>query len=261
MKYFRLKMYVLPISFGITLLFLLTLATYMQNRWGMGGLGLTELGLAVIAISGGLLFRYAHTPLSKVFIIKKVGVKGVIGSIVTWAGAFFAVSALALVTMSIFSGMSQRSEEIGAFISSDSLAVALLMVVLMPAVCEELLHRGLFLHCLSDFSVRSQVLASGVIFGVFHLDLYRFLTTALLGCCLAYCYIKTKNILVPMLLHAINNMLPLLASTYIAPATAEEQQPAQGSILYTMLIYALFSTSLLYLGLRMLRRSTTSRQV
>jgi membrane protease YdiL (CAAX protease family) len=88
----------------------------------------------------------------------------------------------------------------------------------MPAICEEALHRGFILS--SCYYLKNKwviILCMGIIFGIFHLDVYRFLPTAVLGMAMTYIMIETKNILLPALLHFFNNAL----TTFISFATSQ----------------------------------------
>jgi len=83
------------------------------------------------------------------------------------------------------------------------LSVAIMGV--MPGICEEVLHRGLILHTLKNQKNDTvKIILMAAIFGVFHIDPYRFLPTALIGLVLSYIMIKTENILLPVLLHFAN---------------------------------------------------------
>src|SRR5690606_35829883 len=93
----------------------------------------------------------------------------------------------------------------------------------MPAICEEALHRGFIQSTMR--SIRFDwviVLIMGFIFGVFHLDPVRFLGTAILGAVLSYVMVKTRNIFYPSFLHMINNAIPvILMYTLLQPATQD----------------------------------------
>jgi sodium transport system permease protein len=91
---------------------------------------------------------------------------------------------------------------------------AALLLVISPAICEELLWRGAFLgELLPRRRPFAAVLWSGVFFGLFHLSAYRLVPAGVLGALLAYVRLRTGSILPCMLLHASYNAVLLAASS------------------------------------------------
>ena len=110
-------------------------------------------------------------------------------------------------------------EGLGANSPASSLAVpdsfasgvlAVFAVVLVPAVTEELLMRGVVLHAYLWRGNRAAIAASAFLFGLLHLDLRNFLSTALLGVLLAYVVLETGSVFAGIVLHGTNNLLVLL---------------------------------------------------
>jgi len=108
-------------------------------------------------------------------------------------------------------GMLEVSEGLTGVVTSEGMWLSILIVSIMPAICEEAVHRGFILHTFKG--VKKQwvvVLSMAIIFGVFHLDVYRFVPTAILGACMTWVMLKTENMLMPALYHATNNLIPVL---------------------------------------------------
>jgi len=81
-----------------------------------------------------------------------------------------------------------------------------------PAICEELLFRGILLQgALGKVSPSWAVLITGLLFGLFHLDPYRFVGTTVLGFIMAYVALRASSLLASMVYHAANNLMILLA--------------------------------------------------
>ena len=55
------------------------------------------------------------------------------------------------------------------------------------------------------------IVVTGLIFGAFHGNIWRFVPTALLGIMLGYIVYETDNMIYGALFHAINNAMPLLS--------------------------------------------------
>jgi sodium transport system permease protein len=81
-----------------------------------------------------------------------------------------------------------------------------LYVALLPAVCEEIVFRGLLMHGLRKRFRRGVLpIVVGVIFGMFHFALFRIAPTAFLGGIITVVALLTGSIFPGMLLHAGNN--------------------------------------------------------
>lgn len=200
----------------IGILFLIFIAGPIQMNFGMTGLAITEIGILLIAVVAALICR---ANLKEVFPIKKPTLREVFGTILIWVGTLIGVLISTLIMAYFFpEGFAQVSEGLNNVITSVSMGVALFIVAVMPAICEEALMRGFILS--SFRSLKSKwliVILVGVIFGIYHLDPYRFLPTAILGMSMAYIMLETNNLLYPILLHFINNGFSTLV-TFLNPA-------------------------------------------
>ena len=88
----------------------------------------------------------------------------------------------------------------------------LLFMTVLPGIFEELTFRGMLLHSLHR-RMRPAVAAVvvGVVFGIYHVALFRFVPTACLGVMFAVVTLLTGSIYPAMLWHALSNALGLLA--------------------------------------------------
>lgn len=82
----------------------------------------------------------------------------------------------------------------------------LVLLAVLPPVCEELLCRGfLFSSFRARFGDARAVLFSALLFGALHVDIYRIPATALAGLALGYVRLRTGTILMPILFHMTYN--------------------------------------------------------
>jgi sodium transport system permease protein len=87
-----------------------------------------------------------------------------------------------------------------------------LFVSVLPGICEEIGFRGTLLYGLRRrFRPAALVLAVGLIFGLFHIALFRILPTAFMGIVLTSIALLTGSIFPCMVVHAGNNALALYA--------------------------------------------------
>lgn len=105
------------------------------------------------------------------------------------------------------------------FAADRPLALDLAALALSPAICEELLFRGVLLRASrAVMSVSRAVLLNGLLFGLFHLDIYRFFPTMLLGIVLAVIVIRSGSIYPSMLFHFLNNACALIIGRMVKGA-------------------------------------------
>lgn len=91
-----------------------------------------------------------------------------------------------------------------------TLALYFLTVVIFSPIIEELLFRGLFLRRFNkELNVTLTILITSVLFGLCH-NFGGILGAILFGICVAILYIKSKNILVPIFAHFLNNLVSFL---------------------------------------------------
>ena len=89
--------------------------------------------------------------------------------------------------------------------------VAVLIVSITPAFCEEAVFRGIVFNSFWPIGNKWIVIVlTGCIFGAFHGSIWRFFPTAILGMAMAYLLAETGNMVYNIMFHAINNLLPLV---------------------------------------------------
>lgn len=88
----------------------------------------------------------------------------------------------------------------------------LLVLAILPAVCEEILFRGFVLAGLRErMSAWRAALVVGLIFGLFHMYAEKIPVHTLMGMILAMVCLRTGSIFCAMAIHLVNNAVPLLA--------------------------------------------------
>lgn len=181
----------------------------MQMFWGMYGLAATELLILVMALVFAKLMGY---PLKVLFPVGKPGFLPILGTLIIWISAYLLDMVVMLVQYRLFPlQMEQLSSGLNEIMYSVPVGLTVLIVAVMPAICEEAVHRGVIIHTL--YSIRKEwlvVLIMGIYFGLFHSDPLRFLPTAILGAALSYIMLETENMVYPAIFHCANNLFPIL---------------------------------------------------
>jgi len=191
---------------GFLVLFL-TAGAAMQRRLGIPGLVLSELMFLVVAV-GYCLIR--KVKLKEMFPVKKISMTDFFGTVILCVAGFMMSMLCVGISLCILP-VSFREEVSGLndFIYGNmNFPVLVLIIAVLPAICEEAMERGCVLsHFRSLKHDWLIVLIMGIFFGIMHWSPLRFLNTAVLGAMLSYLMVKKDNILLPMLLHFGNNFV------------------------------------------------------
>ena len=107
----------------------------------------------------------------------------------------------------------ESMESLAAAISALPLSSSIVLVALVPALCEELLFRGFLLSGLSTSGRKwTAIVVSAAIFAIFHFVLFRFVVTACLGALFAYMVWQSRSIWPAVLAHFLHNTLGVLSA-------------------------------------------------
>lgn len=214
-----LKPYHGILFFVIAIVALMFPGALMQYYWGIPGLVASELLFLILAVLYVLILR---GDLKKVFPIRKVKLVSVFGTILLWGGTLLVVMLLTMILMSFFpEQMMSTSEGLSNVFGQMPLAVQIVVVALVPAICEEAMHRGVILN--SFRTIRNKwvvIIGVGILFGINHLDIWRFVPTAVLGVVLTYVVYETDNIFYSVLYHFINNAFSSIISSTSSASTS-----------------------------------------
>ncbi len=146
--------------------------------------------------------------------------------------------------------------------SYEQLLTSLLFVAVVPALGEELFFRAGVQKFLSSKinNVHNVIFITAFIFSAIHMDITAFFYRFLLGVLLGYVYYWSKSIIIPILIHALNNGLSLVATFYMSstnPAASEvqlDQIDGEGTM---MILSVIMLSSILYTFYSYHRKITT----
>jgi uncharacterized protein len=260
---FTLKPWHGVILFLFVLAILLFGSEYLYRRFGILSVAMLEIAMAVLGLLPLLLFDVRPKDMLPV---KRPGACHLGGMILMWMGTFlFALLSMKITTYFFSKSTVQITGSIGDVMTSVPELTGFLIFCIMPAICEEILHRGFLLTSMR--SIKSDwviVLIMALMFGVFHTDPARFVPTAILGAGLSYIMVKTKNILLPSLMHLIHNSAALIAAFATRGATQSmglsgslytqtvQSTPTHASTIGFYLIFCAIAPLLVFAGARLL---------
>ena len=125
--------------------------------------------------------------------------------------AFFSLGFAMLLNLSGFAKGSDAFQKVAENQASASLLAALITYGLVSPLAEELLFRGIIYgYVRKFFDVRTAIIGSAILFGIYHGNMVQALNATVLGYFIAYAYEYFGNFWVPVLMHVGINVLALL---------------------------------------------------
>lgn len=129
--------------------------------------------------------------------------------------------------------------------SISSYLISLVSLAIIPAIGEELIFRGVIFNGLKQKGTLFAVIVSSLFFTLFHFNLSQLFYPFLFGLVLGFIYGRTKNIIVPILIHFTNNALNItiqyiFGSSIFKPSILNLIFMIVGTIIYIGIIAYLF---------------------
>ncbi len=163
--------------------------------------------LVVFLLLPLLLVSWYRLDVKKVFSLQRA-------KPVVWIAVVLAVPSAQIATVGLFRMVNliipvppKALEQFGQqFFTDVSRWELLLLVAVLPGICEEIAFRGLFLQSVvKRYGRLKGALVAALVFGLFHFQLFRIIPTAVLGLILSMFLLLSGSIFPGMLAHALNN--------------------------------------------------------
>ncbi len=193
---------------GIVMLFYLSgvLSSFIKSTETV--LALQQLFVLVLPI---LYCVYIKADFIKTFAINRFKIIYLLIGIPLTAAALTLTTLVQNIMIAYFPTLEEMVELIGDTVAFDSLILQIIVICVMPAICEEMFFRGFVLHALNvkKHPVAS-ILITSLMFGVFHMNVLQFVTGLVLGTVLGFVTYKSKSIFPAVILHFLNNFTAVL---------------------------------------------------
>lgn len=162
---------------------------------------------------------------------KKMSAKHLIVAFIMCYAGTYVCNLLASILTGIIGALKQSDvENVMANLTSNiSLPVNLFVVVICAPIMEELLFRKTLIERTAHFGEGISILFSGLVFGLFHGNLVQFGYAFLLGVFFGFIYIKTKNIVYPIILHMVINFFGSFLGSIIMEKSGFYNLPADAT--------------------------------
>ena len=201
--------------FGVLFVVLFYVGPLLQSRdlhWGL-------LGTEWLLILGPtvLLVWYLRLDLKGTFSLAPPKLRLAGASVLLGASAWIVVAWLntILFEQTNIQAPPELVEELTRLLTVQSVTgmVWLIFVIsITPAICEEVLFRGFIFSSMRDrVAPWALVLVTGLLFGAFHLSIFRLFGTTALGVIMGLLVYKSGSIWTSVIFHAINNAMAVVA--------------------------------------------------
>ncbi|MFO7897227.1 MAG: ABC transporter permease subunit/CPBP intramembrane protease, partial [Candidatus Cloacimonadales bacterium] len=189
---------------------------YIGSRWQMRDLasGLIRTQLIIIALPVFLVLKISKTDLKQTLRLHQTDLRNYLIPLLAAIPLIILVSLITQLTNYIYPIPESYLEAMENLVkmSDFSLWKSLLIIALLPGICEEILFRGFLINGFTKRGFWSAVIISAILFAIIHLDPFRFLPVTVLGIWLGYLALKTNSLFVPILAHTANNAIAVLLS-------------------------------------------------
>ena len=108
-----------------------------------------------------------------------------------------------------------------------NLPTTILIMVIGAPIVEEFLFRKLLIDRASRYGEGLAVVLSGAMFGLFHGNLNQFAYTFIMGCFYGFIYVRTRNVIYPILLHMLNNFMASVLAMFVLEKSGYMELAAQ----------------------------------
>ena len=164
-----------------------------------------------------------------------------------WIGNIIGLIITTLISAATLTDIANPVQEL---IHSTDIWLNLLLISFIGPVFEELFFRKLLIDRTIKYGAKLSIILSALMFGLFHGNLNQFFYAFLIGGFFAYVYMKTGNIIYPILLHMIINFMGSFVSLFVAGSV---KNLTSGAIMATdlvlVIIYLLIISTAFVIGL------------
>ena len=197
---------------ALTIVLVLYAGSMLQLKFGLGGVFGTQLIILLVPLA---VVLYTKKDIRLTYGFRYTGAIGFLGAFFIILGLYPINIVMSYGLISLFPQSADNVVTTFSTIMDGNPAAVFFVIALTPAVCEEMLFRGLIYNSMkARYREPAAIGIVAVLFGIYHMSLVKFIPTGLLGlilCCVAY---KTGSIFPSMMMHFINNAFSVAMSYY-----------------------------------------------
>lgn len=193
---------------SIVMVGLIYVGSMLEIKFGNYGILLTQWVFILLPVL--LSMWYFKVNIKESLHLYRFSTKAILGALIFCIGMIGMGIYVSRVQMFFFPEMNEVSKALEKVLDFDQGGVnfwfGFFIFAVTPAICEEVFFRGMLLSSLKKkMSPMAAITIISVLFGIYHLNIFRAIPTAVLGIFITFAVYHTKSIFVGMILHVINN--------------------------------------------------------
>lgn len=203
---------------ALTIVLVLYAGSMLQLKFGLAGIFGTQLILLFVPL---LVVLYTKRDFRQTYGFRKAGIKSYLSGIFLITGFYPINIVISTGLASLFPDSTQNVTTVFKELMSGNIWSVLFVIALAPAVCEEMLFRGMIFQAMkARYRISAAIAIVAVLFGIYHMSMVKLVPTGLLGFVLCYAAYRAESIYPAMLMHFLNNAFSVLISCYPEKAEA-----------------------------------------
>lgn len=193
---------------ALTIVLVLYAGSILQIRFGLAGVFGTQMILLAVPL---LVAVYTKRDLRLTYGFRKTGIKNCLGGAFLITGFYPINIVISVGLTALFPESAQNVGDTFSGLMGGNFRAILFVIALAPAVCEEMLFRGMIFQSMkARYRISAAMAITAVLFGIFHMSLVKLIPTGLLGFALCYAADRADSIFPAMLMHFMNNAFSVL---------------------------------------------------
>lgn len=222
---------------ALTIVLVLYAGSMLQLKFGLAGVFGTQLIILFVPLA---VVLYTKKDIGLTYGFHRTGAVSFLGALFIILGMFPFNIVISYALITLFPQSADNVVTTFSSIMDGNIVSVFLVIAVTPAVCEEMLFRGLIYNSMkARYRVPAALGIVAVLFGIYHMSLVKFVPTGLLGLVLCYVAYKTGSIYPSMMMHFINNALSVVVSYYperiekIFPVLYKESMSLSDALLFS----------------------------
>ena len=204
---------------------ILLLFYYIGTGWQMENLesGLIKTQLLLILLPVILILRVSKNDLKQTLRLKKTNFKNYLVAILAAVPIIIIVSIITQLINIIYPIPESylKAMENLLTMSDGGLLRTIIIIAVLPGICEEILFRGFIINGFKKRGFLSSIVITALLFGIIHLELFKLIPVIIIGIWLGYLVLRTNSLFVPIIAHIINNTLAVLVGNDNIPIISQ----------------------------------------
>ncbi|MDE6738097.1 MAG: ABC transporter permease, partial [Lachnospiraceae bacterium] len=206
---------------AVTVLLMLYVGSLLQIRFGLAGVFGTQMILLLVPL---FLVVYTKRDIRQTYGFARTKAVNFMGGALISVGMVLLNLVITAALMKLFPQSTENMETVFSDLFESNVVAAFLVIAVTPAVCEEMLFRGVIMRSMkAKYRVSSAIAITAILFGLYHMSLVKFIPTGFIGLLLCLVAWKADSIYPAMLMHFINNAISVIVSYY--PEQVEKVLP------------------------------------